>query len=594
MPAHWIKGNETSRQPNRWVWLGVASKRVPHPQGEAKVWDGAVTCMDSRDSNSKPWREPTWRHYNHPEGLWLNIINHARNDARTIVMAWDMGEVVRLTQCLELLPLADWTLDRWQVGDRFTLLKWRQGKRSLTLVDASGCLPMGKTKVTQAAWGQNVVMVIDPPAPGIPPSPARLEVSELRHAMMDLLTWQSEADLGNWSPTSGSQAWANWRHCHYTDTVLVHDEPEARTAEREAAWTGRCEAWRHGPLLDETWQEWDLPLAYPSVCLTANLPVVLRGRVRVPPPTVLWIHADNERWLIRAKIKTEAPVLPARHDGGMLWPVGEFEGWYWDDELAEATLWGAEVELLDSYRYSAAPALAEWAHYIVRFVNGEEPDSTPLRRAVVKGWGRSLIGRFGTRYWSWEDWGPTEVGGVRLDRLADRDTGAEGRWLHVGGRSMVALGMVDGSETAPALMSAVMSACRVRLWRIIQTAGPENVAYCDTDSVLVNPEGDRRLAVADLGSEIWGLRRKDVWRNLEVRGPRQVVSLGERRLSGVPANAQHQGDGSYGGMVTEGLQTAAQAGNLAAVIVRPKVWNMTGTDRRRLHLDGGMTGPVRV
>lgn len=594
MPAHWIKGNDTSRQPNRWVWLGVASKVVSTEDGDAKVWDGAVTCCDSRETNDKQWRKAEWNHYFHVDMMWDKIVNHARADARMIVMAWDMGEVVRLTQCLDALPRFGWTLDRWQVGDRFTLLKWRNGKRSMTLVDASGCLPMGKTKLESAAASLSNHLSLWGPEREVAWYPTFTDTDRMRAAMLDLLGWQASSDLGNWQATSGSQAWANWRHKHYTHPVLVHDDIDARAAEREAAHAGRCEAWRHGLLSDERWTEWDLPLAYPSVCLTANLPTVLRGRVRNPPWSALVAGASSERWLLKARVHLDAPVLPARHDGGLLWPVGTIEGWWWDDELLEASCEGADIKLLDSYRYSAAPALSEWAHWIVRFVNGEEHDSTDLRRAVVKGWARSLIGRFGTRYWQWDDWGPTTVDTIRLDRLADSDTGAEGRWLHVGGRSMVALGMVDGLETAPALMSAVMAECRVRLWRIIQTAGPENVAYCDTDSVLVNDEGDRRLDLADLRAEIWGLRRKGQWRDLEVLGPRQVVSASERRLSGVPGGARPQPGGRFSGRVTEGLEQATLAGRADRVLLRERSWKITGTDRRRVHLAGGMTEAVRV
>jgi hypothetical protein len=420
------------------------------------------------------------------------------------------------------------------------------------------------------------------------------DVAILREAMLTCIRWVRDDDLGNWQATAGSMAWANWRHRHYSDRVLVHNDIEARKAERSACYAGRCEAWKWGRLPGGDWTEWDLPLAYPRVALDTPLPTVLRSHVAHPSYKYIANNNPQSRWLVRATIDIDAPVLPATVEGNTVWPTGRIEGWYWDNEIRAAADHITHIRLYEGYRYAAVPALRQWAEWIIAAVETDDGSYTELQRAVLKSWARALIGRFGTRYRIWDDWGVSGSRDVRMGYLVDYATKQVGRTLNIGGHQYAATEETDGVESVPAIMSAIMSECRIRLWQMMNTAGLENVAYVDTDSLITNPAGSRRLSTwISLGNG-WGLRKKHAYSSLLVMGPRQLITNGKARISGVSGKAERTSDTTWTGERWESVEAAVTAGRSDRVVITPTTWTVGGTDHRRGHAPNGNTFALQV
>ena len=592
--AHWVQRNETSRAPNRWVWLDTEANRHEDGGAEVQTWRLGVTCFDHLNERSRIWQPPTWHRHHNPVHLWETIDSYTRADTRTIVMAHNMGYDVRISAAIPLLRGLGWELTRWQVSDQGCVLRWRKDSKSLWLCDSYSWLPKALGEIGSLINHQKTEW------PGFDADTDTMfkrceqDVVILREAMLPLVKWVRDDDLGNWQPTGGAMAWANWRHKHYSHPVLVHDDEDARHAERAAGFTGRCEAWLHGRLSGGTWAEWDLPLAYPRVCLETPLPTILRGRIIGPNTSQVVKRDPKNRYLVLAEIKSETPTLPVRQDNRIKWPVGHFQGWYWDHELCLAAEQGARIRPLTAYRYSASTALADWAEWVISVVEDETLPYTPLQRLAAKNWARALIGRFGVRYWAWEDWGDDDIEGVRMDWLVNHDTRQVGRILHVAGKMFGADTMAEGANSIPAIMSAIMAECRVRLWHIMNTAGLENVAYCDTDSVIVNDAGTVNLYESNASANLWGLRPKSRWDSLTVIGPRQLILDGHHRVAGVSRGAERTGPLQWVGERWEGLTQAAEQGRADKVVIRPTRWELTGVDNRRQHEHDGTTSAYRI
>jgi hypothetical protein len=506
-----------------------------------------------------------------------------------MVGAHNMGFDVRITQAIPELQRLEWQLQRWQVSDQGCVIRWRKGDRALWLWDTHSLISKSLAEIGGLVNLQKRELPSNDDDPEYWWGRCEMDVEILRAAMLPLVKWIREDDLGNWQATAGSQAWANWRHRHYTHPVLVHDDQDARDAERSAGYTGRCEAWRHGRLPFECWTEWDFPLAYPRVCLDTAMPAILRGRIIEPKLSTVVDGDDRNRYLVFADVRTEVPTLPHRKDNRILWPVGNFEGWYWDHELKLAAENGARIRPQTAYRYSASHALAQWAESIIDMVESRDGRFTMLQQAAAKAWARALIGRFGVRYWAWEDWGDEDDQGVRMDWLVDYDTRNVGRQLHVAGKLFGAFDMTDGVNAVPAIMSAVMSECRIRLWSLMTQAGLENVAYVDTDSAIVSEAGSEALYHAGLSGTIWEARPKSEWHHIQVLAPRQLILDNHHRVSGVSRGATQVSPIEWVGERWEGLSAAVDGGRHTEVVVRPTKWQLTGMDNRRRHLEDGST-----
>lgn len=592
--AHYVKRNELARVPRRWVYLDTEARMELVGTTQHQSWRLGVTAFQHRDNKGRKWTETETLTHHDSAAMWEQISSYTRPRSRTIVVAHNIGYDLRISRALFALPALGWRVDQMSVGGRNLTMTLRRDSSTLVLTDFMAWLPMSLAKVglllgmgkldlpewddSEAAWVARCTR----------------DVEILHAANRAMLDWVDRDDLGNWQKTGAGMAWANWRHQHYTHRVLVHDDEEARDAEIAALHTGRCEAYRHGTVEASKWTEWDLPLAYPRVALDTQLPVQLQGHVVSPSLDWLDRRSKGSRVLVRATVTTEAPVLPIKGPDGFLWPVGTFTGWWWESELALARAFGESVELHHAIVYRAAPALAQWAAWVIAVAEGRDGAYSPIERAAAKHWSRALIGRFGAKYPVWEDYSAAPEPGVELSTFYDSDQGISGRMLTLGDRSFLGTETRYVADANPAMMGAVMAECRVRLWHMLSVAGLDHTAYADTDSLITDKVGTERIArwVAD-GSG-WGLRKKTRWNTLRIMGPRQLVVNGRHRIAGVPTMAIPNGENEWIGERWEGVETTLASQTPDIVVVRDATWRVKGVDHRRSHLPGGATAPLRV
>jgi hypothetical protein len=592
--AHYIRENKLSRVPRRWVYLDTEADIENQGRVSYQRWRLGVTCYEHRDNKARTWVEPEWRTHRTTAELWKVVSDYTRPHARTIVVAHNIGYDLRISRAVQELTELGWTVDKMSVGGRNLTMTFRRDEASLVLCDSTAWLPMSLAKVAAKMGTAKLDLPEHDDSDEAWEARCRRDVEILRDANRELLGWIDAEDLGNWQKTGAGMAWATWRHRHYTHPVLVHDDDEARRAEVEAVHTGRCEAWRHGTLASSTWQEWDLPLAYPTIALDSDLPVHFDGHYVRPSWELYERLRGRYRVLVRATVTTRMPVLPWKSPEGFLWPVGTFTGWWWDNELALAEAWGESIELHHAQVYRKAPALAQWARWVIGVVQDTSGAYTPIQKALAKHWSRALIGRFGAKFPVWEDWSEASEPGVGLATWVDLDTGAIGRELTLGDRSFLSLETQYVADACPFIMGYVMAESRVRLWHLLEAAGFANVAYMDTDSLVVNRKGAARLrAYVDDGLG-WGVRRKNRWKTIKVLGPRQLIVNGNSRIAGIPRTAKLGHDGKWHGEKWDGVETTLASPTPDVVIVRESDWRVTGLDRRRAHGANGRTAPREV
>jgi hypothetical protein len=592
--GHYIKENQLSRVPRRWVYLDCEADVDYRAGAQFQSWRLGVVCLEHRDNRKRQWTAPVWATHHDTRELWTQISDFTRPEARTIVVAHNIGYDLRISRAIfELLDLG-WHVDQMSVGGRNLTMTFRRDKASLLLVDSTSWLPQSLAKVALMMGRAKLDLPNQDDSDEAWEARCVRDVELLRDFSRVLIDWIDRDDLGNWQKTGAGMAWATWRHAHYTHPVLVHDDAEARAAEVEALHTGRCEAWRHGTLAATEWAEYDLPLAYPRIAQSTELPTRLQGHVI--GPTVEWFNRRREhaRLLVRATVTTTVPVLPWKGSDGHLWPVGTFTGWWWDCELALAMAWGTDVALHHACVYASAPALASWATWVIGITEDDTGRYSEVQKAMAKHWSRALIGRFGAKFPLWVDWCEAPNPGVNLSTFLDCDTRQAGRELTLGNRSYIATESEYIADAAPAVLGYVMAEARVRLWHLVEVAGAANVAYMDTDSLVINHAGQKRLDRWVRDGNGWGVRRKARWRTLKVLGPRQLIINGHGRIAGVPSTAKLRHDGRWHGEKWDGVETTLASPTPDVVRVRDAKWTVTGTDRRRLHLPGGSTAPIEV
>jgi hypothetical protein len=589
-PAHYVTHNRATRIPARFVYFDSEAYRREVPRGEVQTFRCAVAMFDRRRAGGVGWHDRQVGVFDTPAGLWAWIDARTKPHARTVCVAHNVAYDLRITDGLTLLPALGWELAEIRLNRQQVFARFRRGGRTLVVCDSMSWLPMSLAKIgdlcgvaklplpewddTDAAWVARCTR----------------DVEIVATAVRRLVEWVRADDLGNWRPTGAGQAWSAWRHRFQSHRVLAHDNEPARAAERAAAWTGRCEVWRHGRPTGGPFTEFDYAAAYAHIGAECEVPAKLVGTSTRPTLAQWSTLSATHAVLAEVVVTTEVPTVPARVDGRVCWPVGAFPTTLWENEVALAVAGGAGVEITRLWWYRRAPAIRDFCRWVLGVLGPAGASFDPVVVAAVKHWSRALVGRFGARWSEWETVGRASSSGLGLSTMIDRTEGASWQLLQVGTQLRRETAVRDGHDTAPAVMSWVMAECRCRLWRLCDLAGMGSVVYMDTDGLIVDRVGAERV----LDARVPGLRVKGTWGAIEVLSPRQIVLSGRLRAAGVPTGAVRIGPSTWEAEFWDGMVASLVRGRPGEVGVARRRVNVGGVDARREHLAGGLTAPVRL
>lgn len=588
--AHWIKPNHASQAPSRHIYFDTEAHIVETPGQQTQTWRLGVAAFDHRKSTAGDWKDREWCYATTPEDLWEWITGKTSERSRTVVWAHNLGYDLRVSKALHVLPRMGWDLSRLRLSTRDATARFVQGKRSLVFTDFHSWVPSSLENIATMIGAEKNALPTQQDDNSLWWLRCESDVGILGDAVRALLLWQSHNDVGNWQPTGAGQAWSTWRHKHYTHRVLIHDDAEARAAEREGIHAGRAEAWRHGRYSRTKLTELDWSTAYAQVCRDVSLPTRLRGTYKNPSLERVLRLSDTDRVLTRAVVEQHLPVAPCRVDGRLVWPVGRFVTTLWDQELLATVAAGGVVTPIQCWMYKSEPALKAWADWCLNILGNDNPEDGPLIRTIVKQQSRTIIGRFALRYPEWESYGTALYDDASLDRLISPEYPLGTNLLHIGNKLLVETGLAEGQNAAPQVLGYITAEVRTRLWAWMCQAGLENVYYVDTDGMILSPKGRKRIEANNTAR----LRSKGTYTALEIKGPRQLIFGDRLRVSGVPSSAVPTHDGKWLFESWDSLRGGLRVGRTEQVRIKDRTAKIDGVDSRRIHLNGGLTAPRTV
>lgn len=587
---HYLKPNEVTRVPRTFVYLD--SEAHQHEEGPTKVqrFRLAVTACDRRYHHRDGWREREWGEHYDPAALWEWVDERCATKARTVIVAHNLAYDLRITDALRLLSRRGWRLERFRFDTGAAWVVWRNMSRTLVMADSMSWLPMSLERIGQLIGVPKLSLPAWDDSPDAWLARCRQDVLILANAYRQLVEWVRADDLGNWKPTGAGQSWAAFRHRFMDARFLVHDNDRARAAERRSTYTGRAEAWRHGKLPGGPFYEWDYSTAYARIGAECEIPIRLVGETGALSLARFDQLAARYSVLADVRVRTDVPTVPTRNGDRIVWPTGEFRSTLWENEIALARAHGAEVEIERAWWYYRDAALSGFCLWCLDLLDERSSSVSPIVRAAVKHWSRALIGRFASRWSDWSAYGRAPIDGVSLGWAQDTSSGERWRMLHLGPQLLRQTAERDSPDAVVSVMAWIMAEARCRLWRTAEVAGIEHVAYLDTDSLIVDPAGHRRLLRARLS----GLRVKREYDTLQVLGPRQIVTQGELRAAGVPRGAVRIGPDLWQAEAWAQIGTSLVAGEADAVRISPRRLRLRGVDSRREHLPKGRTVPLAL
>lgn len=572
--GHYLRRNHRCDLPRRLVILDTETI----PEAREGVEHHRLRCLaSSRDRlgpDGRPVEATEWWEGTDPEAFWWWVTHAEAKAPKTYLYAHNVQFDLLAAGAFTHLPDLGWRLEHWNIGGRSDWFWWRRGKASMVCANSVSWLPMSVETLGGA---------VDVPKLPMPDAPASDEewaaycaqdVAVVRAAMLRVIQWVADEDLGSWRYTPAAQGFAAWRHRFLRMRPYVHGSPQAHRLERLAYHAGRCEAYRLGAQVEGEWWEMDFQNAYPALCATHPVPAEL-VEVRGDMTTPRYLGRPEGVGVIgEVTITTERPVVPVRTDVGTVWPTGRFRTWLPGPEIDLALEAGATVEWGQTAVYTMAPILADFARWILDRLEGPDAIADPIIRGVVKRWGQSFVGRLGARRRGWERLSEDEEAGAGVEYVIDAETGEMARTCRLAGAWWREVDMGEGENAITAIAAWVTSLARVRMAEVIDLAGRETVAYLDTDGVIVDAAGRRRLERAMAAGRLPGLRVKREIRRLRVWGPGAYEVDGAPRVKGLPSRARPLKGGGWSGERWQGVLESVQAGDVTRPLVERGRWRM--------------------
>lgn len=590
MPAppervHYLRDNRGERTPHRFLVLDCEA----HTESEAarelqtpRLWAARLVRRHDREPG-----KPRTQEFG---GLGVaGILEAIAASLTTRETLWlfchNLSYDLALTRLPLLLLQAGFEIGRHNLASEAPWAYLKKGSRSLRLADSWSWLPTSVEKLGE------LLTIAKPalPAEDAPESAwmarCAADVGIVATAMESLMDEWDNRRLGWWSLTGPASGWnsllhfhsgqrgARWRSLAGRDggetagsrkaKTVIDPNPIARAFEREAIYSGRRDLWRVGKLPRGPYVELDLKTAHLAICAAYSLPYR-----RWKPFSSLalddWrISSSVASVVASVVVSTSTPRYPLRLPGAVVHPVGTFQTTLAGPEIADARRRGELVSIGHGYGYHTGPHMQEWAEWALGVLNSSPPDVPELLRVLVKGWSRTVPGRWGMTISREVDAGTSHVADWSLEPALIGLPPRRGFIFHLAGKWSECVRDQEAEDSFPAVLAHIQSHTRLLLGRLIEGIPEGLLVSCNTEGLWTHAAA--LAGLARLGSELAAgpgqpkdlnaralellnlrtapleVQLKKAARTLRVLSPQHLEADGTRHLAGVPRSAVELG-----------------------------------------------------
>ncbi len=167
--------------------------------------------------------------------------------------------------------------------------------------------------------------------------------------------------------------------------------------------------------------------------------------------------------------KIHIPILSYKKDNKLIFPVGCFNGWFYGAELLKAKELGYIIKIQRGYEFKTAYLFKDFVNHFYQI----KKSATGSKREIAKLYLNSLYGKFGQKHYQKS---------YQLLKNDDEKDIVLSKKYKLKSNPLILQYPFIHSEIA----GMITSYARLELYLLIERAGPENVYYCDTDSIITS------------------------------------------------------------------------------------------------------------
>jgi hypothetical protein len=453
----------------------------------------------------------------------------------------------------------------WQLSFLITeshkfMMKWSKGTRRLWILDSANLFPLPLAELAKSlkmAKGEVDFATVDDAQLAVY---CKQDVAILVEALRQWVAFVHEENLGKFSLTLASQAFAAYRHRFMPQPIYIHTRKTAVDLERLSYYGGRVECMRIGELPPQRYYMLDVNSLYPAVMQAGQFPTKYAACYVRPSVSALSGYVRSYTVCAEVRIETSAPLVPYRTKTDLLWPTGSFATTLIGAELVEALHAGIVTECERCICYEQAPIFRSYVDELYAKRRQFKHEGNDAFAFFTKLLLNSLYGKFGQRARGWQKIGDCDPDRIEFTRWYDTDSKTYSvRYL--GGVVEALMDRGNARNSFVAIAASVSSAARMHLWRLMQPVPERHLYYVDTDSLLVDQLGLDALRdeISETG-ELGRLKIQDASDHVVIRGPKSYIFGATSKQKGVPASAIQTGTNTYQYLQWQSLDGAVHDG----------------------------------
>ncbi|KKN12319.1 hypothetical protein LCGC14_1017710 [marine sediment metagenome] len=587
--SHILRKNDRSEYPTRMLFFDTETRpnKIGDGLNESRLWFG-WGCYIRRKQDAE-WSEGDWLRFTSKAQFWEWIISKAKEKTRLYVYAHNMEFDFTVVSGFAYFERNGWETKTAIIEGPPTILSFKKGERTITFIctlnyfrsslDFLGKsigfakLPMPEAKASKEEWDKY----------------CKQDVEVCKEAVKNLIGLVQGWDLGNFKSTLASQAFTAFRHRFMNHSILIDDNEKALDISRQSYCGGRTECFRIGEIAEPVFYL-DINSQYPSVMRENVYPVKLAKVIREPSISELQDLLTRLLAVAIVDIDTKVSFFPLKHEGRLIFPVGQFTATLATPELALALQYEVVTRVRRVAVYHSAPIFTDFVDFFYAKRMEERAKGNKALEYMLKIMLNSLYGKFGQSGRKYETLGKSADTEIKVWSEIDADTGQIYRMRQFAGLIQSLSMEGESFDSHPAIASHVTSYARILLLRYMLQAGWENVYYTDTDSLVCNEEGYSRLARYIDPNRLGYLKAEHEGVYMRINGAKDYVLDGVEKIKGVRKTAQFLHEGKYAQPVFVGFKGMLRRGNLNQQVIRDGEKNLTREYRKGiLNVDGSVS-----
>lgn len=564
---HWLHENAATRSPYRVLVIDTETRPKSAADQELQVlrlWAARLVRRQGVDPG-----EPRHQDYQGSTAAELGELVHrlARRDRTLWLYAHNLSFDLAVTALPVELVERGWRLTEGALTSDSPWCRMSRGDRRLTISDTWSWLPasveaigglIGRRKLPLPEWEADDDAWL---------ARCRRDVAITAEAIIGIMDWWDQGQLGNWSVSGPAAGWSTYRHRRPVPHVLIDPDPEVRAFEARAINGGRREAWRTGHLERGLYADLDLATAHLTVMSSRPLPARRFQSFDQLSPDSPYLRSRIFDVLAECELDVVEPRYPWDSGHGYFHPIGRFRSILAGPEIRDAIERGELVAIGRGHVYHVRAHMAPWAVWLATLLAVETPDVPATVRLLAKHWSRCVPGKWAGHTSEVIRKVPDPRPGWAVERGAIAGRGRAADFLRLGGELWTIARDEWADDAFPAILAFIQSHTRVAVGRLIDAIGPAAISV-NTDGVMLDVlawwrartgqfsrrqpsqvellrELDAWAAALDPELAPFSARIKGAWTEATVYGPQHLVLGGERHLAGIPRRAQVLADGRY-------------------------------------------------